>query len=162
MHLGCARKRTGSVAPALRPLMGSLGSYWVKAKATRLPWCTPALAEAECQLSIDPHEDGSGIMRDAQTAKPQTFPDRRRLVRLQSGRQHGPDPGLSSQLHPTSHPCRTPKPPYTTERDGPTTRARRTPGPSLPSGSGGDKPAGPGEGVSHADERHQRPPTRGI
>ena len=73
MHFGCARKRTGSVAPAFRPLMGSLGIYWVKAKATRLPWCTPALAEAECQLSIDPHEDGSGIMRDAQTAKPQTF-----------------------------------------------------------------------------------------
>ena len=53
--------------------MGSLGSYWVKAKATRLPWCTPALAKAECRLSIDPHEDGSGIMRDAQTARPQTF-----------------------------------------------------------------------------------------
>ena len=73
VHVGCARKRTGSVAPAFRPLMGSLGIYWVKAKATRLPWCTPALDEAECQLSIDPHEDGSGIMRDSQTASPQTF-----------------------------------------------------------------------------------------
>ena len=51
----------------------SLGSYWIKAKATRLPWCTPALADAECRLRIDPHENGFGIMRDAQTAKPQTF-----------------------------------------------------------------------------------------
>ena len=36
------------------------------------------------------------------------------------------------------------------------------PGPSLPLGPGGDNPAGPGEGVSHADKRRQRPPARGI
>ena len=39
-----------------------------------------------------------GIMRDAQTAKPQTFRDRRRLVRLQPGRQPGPVPELSRGL----------------------------------------------------------------
>ena len=36
------------------------------------------------------------------------------------------------------------------------------PGPSLPLGPGGDKPAGTGEGVRYADERRQRPSTRGF
>ena len=31
------------------------------------------MAEAECRLSIALHGDRSGIMRDAQTARPQTF-----------------------------------------------------------------------------------------
>ena len=38
----------------------------------------------------------------------------------------------------------------------------KNPGPSLPLGPGVDKPAGTGEGVSHADKRRQRPPARGI
>ena len=33
-------------------------------------------------VAFDPYEDGFGIMRDAQTAKPPSLPDRRRLVRL--------------------------------------------------------------------------------
>ena len=74
------------------------------------------------------------------------LPDQQRLVPLQSGRQ--PGPGLSSQLHPTSHPRRTGKPLCATERDGSATRVLRTPGPSLPAGPGGDKPAGTGEGVT--------------
>ena len=83
-------------------------------------------------VSFDPYDDGFGIMRDAQTAKPQTF-------RTGDGRfPHNLAANLDqvqvgSQVHPTSHPCRTGKPLCTTERDGSATRALRTPGPSLPS-----------------------------
>ena len=83
-------------------------------------------------VSFDPYDDGFGIMRDAQTAKPQTF-------RTGDGRfPHNLAANLDlvqvgSQLHPTSHPCCTRKPLCTTERDGSATRALRTPGPSLPS-----------------------------
>ena len=66
------------------------------------------------------------------------LPDQQRLVPLQSGRQ--PGPGLSSQLHPTSHPHRTGKPLCATERDGSATRVLRTPGPSLPAGPGQAEP----------------------
>ena len=64
---------------------------------------------------------------------------RRPLVRLQPG----PGPGLSSQLHPTSHPRRTQKPPMP-HREG---RIRHphseNPGPSLPLGPGETSPPGP-------------------
>ena len=38
----------GGEAGGAYPL-NSLGRYWVEAKATRLPWCTPALAGVEFQ-----------------------------------------------------------------------------------------------------------------
>ena len=56
--------------------------------------------------------------------------DRRRLVRLQPGRQPGPATGLSSHLHPTHHP-RHVGPPCTAETDSPVTRALRE-HPGLP------------------------------
>ena len=40
--------------------------------------------------------------------------------------------------------------------------ALQEPGPSLPLGPGGDRPAGTGEGVSYADEWRRRPPARGT
>ena len=46
-------------------------------------------------VAFEPYDDGFGIMRDAQTAKPQGLPDRRRVVRLQLGCQPGPDPSVS-------------------------------------------------------------------
>ena len=99
----------------------------------------------ECRFSWP--DDGSGIMRDAQTAKPQAFRTGDGWFAYNLATNLAPDPGLSSQLHPTSHPCRT----GTSLRHregGSATRALRTPGPSLTSGPGGDRPAGPGGGVT--------------
>ena len=90
------------------------------------------------------------------------LPDRRRPVPLQPGRQPGPGPGLSSQLHPTSHPCRTGKPLCATEKDILRHPYSETPGPSLPLGPGGRPNRRSRRRSDYADKRRQRAPAPGI
>ena len=54
-------------------------------------------------VSFEPYDDGFGLMRDAQTAKPQTFRHRGRLVPLQPGHQLGPDAELNPLLPSSPH-----------------------------------------------------------
>ena len=51
-------------------------------------------------VSFDPYDDGFGIMRDAQTARPQSF----RQPGYQPGRQPGPDVGLRRPARPHTDP----------------------------------------------------------
>ena len=55
-------------------------------------------------VSFEPYQDGFGIMRDAQTAKPQTFRTGRRLVPLQPGREPEPDVGIGKTSTITTRP----------------------------------------------------------